>query len=175
MATLEELVLILEEKPGIWAVLDPGATRSLGGSEVVEDLVYDMKEIHDIEFEMDMSQNSFTFGDGNRKASISAVTGSIFLADTTLAVRLSVMDNMVPILLGMDVLADATGAILDCGNGYLGLPKICCDKVFYCEKLPSGHLAVNLTSPTWWTEVPRHVLVSSATVEELAAGGEVEG
>ena len=71
------------------------------------------------------------------------------------------MDNEVPLLIGMDILGpECASAMIDCGNGYLVLPQLSAN-IVQCRKMPSGHLAINVTSPTWWQTVrwsPQHLL-----------------
>ena len=53
----------------------------------------------------------------------------------------------------MDLLGpDRTSALVDCRNGYVMLPKIS-PHLFQCRKMPSGHLAVNATTPKRWQSV----------------------
>eukprot|EP00959_Pyramimonas_sp_CCMP1952_P207243 4334991-Pyramimonas_sp.AAC.1 len=72
LSALHEYVYLLE-RDGIWAVLDIGATRSLGGIESVENLMYEMLVNHDVEFEAHDDACSFTFGDGLQKSSTGTV------------------------------------------------------------------------------------------------------
>ena len=151
LSALDDYVYLLE-RDGIWALLDIGATRSLGGVEGIENLMYEMLDEHDVEFETNNDTCSFTFGDGLQKSSMGTVTGEIFLGGELVKVNLSVMPNRVPILLGMDILTDLLKVVVDCGRNWIGLPTL--GKVFYCERLSSNHLAVNLSTPQWWKEVP---------------------
>ncbi|CAK0860660.1 unnamed protein product [Prorocentrum cordatum] len=152
---LGDLVLLLDDVGGIWAIIDCGATRSLIGVTMAEHLIYDMEEKHNIRFDVVERTRHFTFGDGRRKSSMGTMTGAIFLGDGQEKIEISIMDNEVPLLVGMDVLGpDHTNALIDCGNGYLMLPKIS-HHVFQCRKMPSGHLAINVTTPTWWQNIPQ--------------------
>ncbi|CAK0844313.1 unnamed protein product, partial [Prorocentrum cordatum] len=152
---LGDLVLLLDDVCGIWAILDCGATRSLIGVTMAEHLIYDMEEKHNILFDVVERTRYFTFGDGRRKSSMGTMTGAIFLGDGQEKIEISIMDNEVPLLIGMDVLgSDHTNALIDCGNGYLMLPKIS-HHVFQCRKMPSGHLAINVTTPARWQNVPQ--------------------
>ncbi|CAK0846211.1 unnamed protein product [Prorocentrum cordatum] len=151
---LGDLVLLLDDAGGIWAILDCGATRGLIGVTMAEHLIYDMEEKHNILFDVVERTRHFTFGDGRRKSSMGTMTGAIFLGDDKEKIGISIMDNEVPLLIGMDVLGpDHTNALIDCGNGYLMLPKIS-HHVFQCRKMPNGHLAINVTTPTWWQNTP---------------------
>ena len=152
LSALEDYVYLLE-RDGIWAVLDIGATRSLGGIESVENLMYEMLDQHQVEFETHDDTCSFTFGDGLQKSSMGTVSGQAFLGPKLRDINLSVMPNRVPILLGMDILTDDLKVVVDCGRNWLGLPTLG-NKIYYCERLSSKHLAINLSSPQWWKEVP---------------------
>eukprot|EP00959_Pyramimonas_sp_CCMP1952_P185004 3868186-Pyramimonas_sp.AAC.1 len=78
------------------------------------------------------------------------MTGDIFLGDGLEKVELSIMDNEVPLLIGMGILGpDHASALIDCGGGYLMLPKLS-SNIFQCWEMPSGHLAINVTTPAWW-------------------------
>ncbi|CAK0819608.1 unnamed protein product, partial [Prorocentrum cordatum] len=122
---LGELVLLLDDVPGIWAILDCGATRSLIGVSMAEYLTYDMEENFGLEFEGDHSET----------------------------VELSIVDYEMPLLIGMDLLGpDRTSALIDCGKGYLMMPKMS-PHPFECQKMPSGHLAINVATPKWWETV----------------------
>ncbi|CAK0818384.1 unnamed protein product, partial [Prorocentrum cordatum] len=146
LSALDEYLYLLE-RDGIWAILDIGAAKSLGGLESVENLMYEMLDQHG-------------------------------------QVKLSVMPNRVPILLGMDILTDSLKVVVDCGRNWIGLPTMG-NKVFFCERLSSNHLAVNLTTPQWWKEVPLSLpsagcLTSEATapdvlVEELPGEAAPDG
>ena len=82
------------------------------------------------------------------------MTGEIFLGGDKQTIEISVMDNDVPLLIGMDILGpECTSALIDRGNGFLMLPKISFH-VFQCRRLPSGHLAINVSSPMWWQKIP---------------------
>ncbi|CAK0898390.1 unnamed protein product [Prorocentrum cordatum] len=154
---LGELVLLLDDEGGIWAILDCGATPSLIGVTMAENLAYEMKEKHDLNFDSAELTRYFTFGDGKRKSSMGTMTGDIFLGDGLENIELSIMDNEVPLLIGMDILGpDHASALIDCGNGYLMLPKLS-SNIVQCRKMPSGHLAINVTTPTWWQHVPRNL------------------
>ena len=147
---LEELVFLLDDPGGIWAILDCGATKSLIGVTMAEYLTYDMKEKHDLDFDLVKTTRAFTFGDGQRKSSMGSTIGNIFLGGGEETIEISVMDNEVPLLIGMDILGpECTSAMIDCGNGYLLPPKLS-SNIFQCRKIPSGHLAINVTSPAWW-------------------------
>ncbi|CAK0837902.1 unnamed protein product, partial [Prorocentrum cordatum] len=152
LSALDEYLYLLE-RDGIWAILDIGATKSLGGLESVENLMYEMLDQHGQEFETTHDECSFTFGDGLQKSSMGTVKGNVFLGGDLTEVKLSVMPNRVPILLGMDILTDSLKVVVDCGRNWIGLPTMG-NKVFYCERLSSNHMAVNLTTPQWWKEVP---------------------
>ncbi|CAK0851391.1 unnamed protein product [Prorocentrum cordatum] len=151
-SALNEYMYLLE-RDGIWAVLDIGATQSLGGVEGIENLMYEMLVDHGEEFETDSEACSFTFGDGLSKSSMGTVTGNVFLGGDLFYVRLSVMPNRVPILLGMDILSDCLKMVVDCGQNWIGLPTLG-NKVFYCERLSSNRMAVNVSTPQWWKEAP---------------------
>ena len=131
-------------------MLDIGATRSLGGIETVENLMYDMLDRR--QFEAHDDTCSFTFGDWMSKSSMGAVSGAAFLGPELRDIRLAVMSNRVPLLLGMDILTDDLQVVVDCGRNWLGLPTLG-NKIYYCERLSSNHLAINLSSPQWWEEV----------------------
>ena len=166
LSALEEYVYLLE-RDGIWAVLDIGATRSLGGIESVENLMYEMLDQHQVEFETHDDTCSFTFGDGLQKSSMGAVSGQAFLGPKLRDIHLSVMPNRVPILLGMDILTDDLKVVVDCGRNWLGLPTLG-NKIYYCERLSSKHLAINLSSPQWWKEVPLSLSLGPGTLVTLA-------
>ncbi|CAK0814132.1 unnamed protein product [Prorocentrum cordatum] len=183
---LGELVLLLDDDGGIWAILDCGATRSLIGVTMAENLAYDMKERHDINFDLAELTRYFTFGDGRRKSSMGAVTGDIFLGDGLENIEISIMDNEVSLLIGMDILGPAcASALIDCGNGYIMLPKTS-SNIFQCRKMSSGRLAINVTTPTWWQHVPRGIpnitephsekaLVDVSDLPEAKVGAELTG
>ncbi|CAK0901098.1 unnamed protein product [Prorocentrum cordatum] len=187
LSALDEYLYLLE-RDGIWAILDIGATKSLGGLESVENLMYEMLDQHGQEFETTHDECSFTFGDGLQKSSMGTVKGNVFLGGDLTEVKLSVMPNRVPILLGMDILTDSLKVVVDCGRNWIGLPTMG-NKVFFCERLSSNHLAVNLTTPQWWREVPLSLpsagcLMSEATApdvlveelpEEAAPDGNLDG
>ena len=121
---------------------------------MAEHLTYDMKVKYDLDFDLVSTTRVFTFGDGERKRSMGSMTGEIFLGGDKQTIEISVMDNDVPLLIGMDILGpECTSALIDCGNGYLMLPKISFH-LFQCRRMPSGHLAINVTSPTWWQKIP---------------------
>ncbi|CAK0818064.1 unnamed protein product [Prorocentrum cordatum] len=152
---LGDLVLLLDDVGGVWAILDCGATRSLIGVTMAEHLIYDMEEKHSLLLDVVERTRYFTFDGGRRKSSMGTMTGAIFLGDGHEKIEISIMDNEVPLLIGMDVLGpDHTNALIDCGNGYLMLPKIS-HHVFQCRKMPSGHLAINVTTPTRWQNIPQ--------------------
>lgn len=112
VTALKELAFLLQ-RTGVWALLDCGATRSLVGAEVIEHLMYGMMELHGVEFTIEPDTVSFTFGDGQQKRSMGKVSGQAFLGPELQPLRLSTMINMVPIRLGVDVLAGAVGSIVD--------------------------------------------------------------
>ncbi|CAK0895853.1 unnamed protein product, partial [Prorocentrum cordatum] len=180
------LVLLLDDEGGVWAILDCGATRSLIGVTMAENLACDMKDHYDINFDLAELTRYFTFGDGNRKSSMGAMTGDIFLGDGLEKVEISIMDNEVPLLIGMDLLGpDYASALIDCGNGYLMLPKLS-SNIFQCWKMPSGHLAINATTSAWRQHVPRGIpnitelhkekaLVDVSDLPESKVGAELAG
>eukprot|EP00969_Alexandrium_andersonii_P184996 8173020-Alexandrium_andersonii.AAC.1 len=53
----------------------------------------------------------------------------------------------------MDMLRDRTNAIIDCGRGWIAIPDLS-DRVYKCERLPGGHMAVCLAEPQWWSDQP---------------------
>ncbi|CAK0843086.1 unnamed protein product [Prorocentrum cordatum] len=162
LSALDEHVYLLERE-GIWAVLDIGATRSLGGVESVENLMYEMMVNHDVEFEAHDDTCSFTFGDGLQKSSMGTVSGRAYLGPELRDISLSVMANRVPILLGVDILTDDSKVVVDCGRNWIGLPTLG-NKVYYCERLSSKHLAINLSTPQWWREVSLPLSLESCHV-----------
>ncbi|CAK0904649.1 unnamed protein product, partial [Prorocentrum cordatum] len=162
LSALDEYVYLLERE-GIWAALDIGATRSLGGVESVENLMYEMLVNHDVEFETHDDTCSFTFGDGLQKSSMGTVFGRVYLGPEFRDISLSVMANRVPILLGMDILTDDLKVVVDCGRNWIGLPTLG-NKVYYCERLSSKHLAINLSTPQWWREVSLPLFLESCHV-----------
>ncbi|CAK0870614.1 unnamed protein product [Prorocentrum cordatum] len=166
LSALDEYVYLLE-RDGIWAILDIGATRSLGGVESIENLMYEMLDQHDAEFEAHDDTCSFTFGDGLQKSSMGAVSGKVFLGPELRDIRLSAMPNRVPALIGMDILTDDLKVVVDCGRNWLGLPTLG-NRTFYCERLSSKHLAINLSSPQWWKEVPLSLSLGPDVVVNMA-------
>ncbi|CAK0809563.1 unnamed protein product [Prorocentrum cordatum] len=168
LSALDECVYLLERE-GIWAVLDIGATRSLGGVESVENLMYEMMVMHDVEFEAHDDTCSFTFGDGPQKSSMGTVSGRAYLGPELRDISLSVMANNVPILLGMDILTDALKVVVDCGRNWIGFPTLG-NKVYYCERLSSKHLAINLSTPQWWREVSLPLSLESCHVNMTRRG-----
>ncbi|CAK0827540.1 unnamed protein product, partial [Prorocentrum cordatum] len=162
LSALDECVYLLERE-GIWAVLDIGATRSLGGVESVENLMYEMMVNHDVEFEAHDDTCSFVFGDGLQKSSMGTVSGRAYLGPELRAISLSEMANRVPILLGMDILTDDLKVVVDCGRNWIGLPTLG-NKVYYCERLSSKHLSINLSTPQWWREVSLPLSLESCHV-----------
>ena len=76
--------------------------------------------------------------------------------------KLPAIDADVPILIGMDVLHGVLQSIIDCGRGFVAFPTLA-EKFWMCERLAGGHLAVCLTAPTWWTEVPKSILWAAAS------------
>ncbi|CAK0826625.1 unnamed protein product [Prorocentrum cordatum] len=162
LSALDEYVYLLERE-GIWAVLDIGATRSLGGVESVENLMYEMMVNHDVEFEAHDDTCSFTFGDGLQKSSMGTVSGRAYLGPELRDISLSVMANRVPTLLGMDILTDDLKVVVDCGRNWIGLPTLG-NKVYYCERLSSKRLAINLSTPQWWREVSLPLSLESCHV-----------
>ncbi|CAK0899034.1 unnamed protein product, partial [Prorocentrum cordatum] len=167
LSALDEYLYLLE-RDGIWAILDIGATKSLGGLESVENLMYEMLDQHGQEFETTQDECSFTFGDGLQKSSMGTAKGNVFLGGHLTEVKLSVMPNRVPILLGMDILTDSLKVVVDCGRNWIGLPTMG-NKVFFCERLSSNHLAVNLTTPQWWKEVPLSLPSAGCLTSEATA------
>ncbi|CAK0833389.1 unnamed protein product, partial [Prorocentrum cordatum] len=139
LSALDEYVYLLELE-GIWAILDIGATRSLGSIESVENLMYDMLDQH-----------------------------GVFAGPNLHPVSLSVMSNRAPILLGIDILADDLKVVVDCGRNWPGLPTLG-NKVFYCERLSSKRLAINLSTPQWWREVPLPLTPARSTENPMEAG-----
>ena len=57
--------------------------------------------------------------------------------------------------------------VVDCGRNWLGLPTLG-NKIYYCERLSSKHLAINLSSPQWWKEVPLSLSLGPGTMVTLA-------
>ena len=55
----------------------------------------------------------------------------------------------VPLLLGMDNLSKL-GALIDTENKRVCFLKIS-PKVYQCECLPGGYMAINLSDPTFWS------------------------
>ena len=72
-------------------------------------------------------------------------------------VEIAAMDANVPILFGMEVLAESIGAIIDCKRGWVAFSpggqedNLC---VYACEKLSGRHLAVNISRKVWWQPLP---------------------
>ena len=97
----------------------------------------------------------FTFGNGEQKAALSTVGAPVYVADQVTEIEIAVIDANVPILLGMDSLRDRANSIIGCGRGWIALPDLS-DRIFKCERLPGGHLAVCLTEPQWWAS---HIIV----------------
>ena len=100
--------------------------------------------------------------------------GEIFLGGDKQALEISVMDNDVPLLIWMDILGpECTSALIDCGNGYLMLPKLS-NNIYQCKRLGSGHLAINVTTPQWWETISPGVaaLTNVCEMKALTNGGE---
>ena len=89
---------------------------------MVESLIYDTKENYEENFQHLPNMQSFTFGNGLQKTSMEYVNGPVWFGSGQLELGLAVMDNHVPILFGINILADAKGTILDCGRGFIGIP-----------------------------------------------------
>ena len=121
---------------------------------MAEHLMCDMREKCDLDFDLVQTTRAFTFGDGQRKSSMGSMIGDIFLGGDRQTIEISVMDDDLPLLIGMDALGpECASALIDCGNGFLVPPKISFH-IFQCRRLPSGHLAINVASPMWWQKLP---------------------
>ncbi|CAK0827878.1 unnamed protein product, partial [Prorocentrum cordatum] len=122
---LGELVLMGDDECDIWGILERGATRSLIGVTIAEYLAYDLLEGFGREFARRDTARTLTSGDGARKNAMGTMAGDIFLEGGKGSVELSIMDNEVPLLIGIDILGvHRTSVVIDCGNGYVMLPKI---------------------------------------------------
>ena len=82
-------------------------------------------------------------------------------------IKLPAIDADVPILIGMDILEVVLKSIIDCGRGFVAFPTLA-EKFWMCERLAGGHLAVCLTAPSWWTEVPKSILWTADPTPKLA-------
>eukprot|EP00959_Pyramimonas_sp_CCMP1952_P099093 2071428-Pyramimonas_sp.AAC.1 len=80
------------------------------------------------------------------------VTGKAFLGPELRGLSLSVMDNRVPILLGVDILKDDLKVVVDCGRNWIGLPALG-NAVYHCERPSSKRVAIDLLTPQRWWEV----------------------
>ncbi|CAK0856560.1 unnamed protein product [Prorocentrum cordatum] len=146
--------LDLKDARKSWAILDCGAARSHIGAAIAKLLVRNMKEKLDTEFGLAETTRFFTFRDGQRKSSMGFTVGNICLGSGQERIEISVMDDDALVLIGADILGPGhASALIDCGNGYLMLPKIS-NHIHQCRKMPSGHLAINVTTPTWWPNIP---------------------
>ena len=166
LTMLEEYVYLLQRE-GVWAILDIGATRCVGGEGPVEELQLAMSEVGCEDIEVLDEVPSFTFGNGESKSALNTILINMHLTPAQKRVKMSVLAARVPILLGMDLLRTECNAVIDCGRGLLCLPSIC-PTFYYCEPLSGGHLAVNLTNPEWWRSVPASLLWQDAGVSDEA-------
>ena len=153
----------------IWGILDCGATRSVGGAPALEALQDVMRKTYRIESQVYPEERpTFTFGDGESRQCLGAQETPVFLAgNSQVSLKLPAIDADVPILIGMDVLRDKLQSVIDCGQGFVAFPTLA-EKFWMCEKLAGGHLAVCLTAPSWWTEVPKSVLWTADPAPEPA-------
>ena len=159
LAALEEYLFLLK-RDGVWAILDTGATKSVGGSEAVEDLQFAMGNF-DMDIEVLEERPTFSFGNGGSMTCISTVNVPMVLANRPAHHKISILNASVPILLGMDLLTEQKQAIFDCGRGMICSPMD--ERVFYyAERLPGNHLAVCLTSRDWWSRVPQSIFLGQS-------------
>lgn len=163
---LEEFSYLLD-RPGVWALLDTGASRCVGGALSLQRLS-DLMFSQSYESTMLPEKPSFVFGNGERKAAMSTwlMYGHMgHMGDSIIPFTVSAMDADDPILVGMELLESQLQAVIDCGMGAVCLPRrrgdslfprvanpnvlMEMDKVYSCERMPGKHLAVNLADPRW--------------------------
>ena len=168
MKSLKEYSYLVRRNE-IWGILDCGATRSVGGVPALEALQDVMRKTYQIESRVHPEERpTFTFGDGESRRCLGAQETPVFLAgNSQVSLKLPAIDADVPILIGMDVLRGKLQSVIDCGQGFVAFPTLA-EKFWMCERLAGGHLAVCLTAPSWWTEVPKSVLWTAAPAPEPA-------
>ena len=168
LKTLKEYSYLVRRNE-IWGILDCGATRSVGGVPALEALQGVMRKIYNIESQVYPEERpTFTFGDGESRQCLGAQETPVFIAGNhQIPLKLPAIDADVPILIGMDVLHGVLQSIIDCGRGFVAFPTLA-EKFWMCERLAGGHLAVCLTAPTWWTEVPKSILWAAASAHKPA-------
>ena len=159
LAPLEEYLFLLK-RDGVWAILDTGATKSVGGSEAVENLQFAMRDF-DMEIEVLKERPTFSFGNGGSMTCLITVNVPMISTNKAAHHKISILNANVPILLGMDLLTEQKKAIIDCGRGMICFPM---DEsaFYYAERFPGNHLAVCLTSRDWWSRVPPSIFLGQS-------------
>ena len=118
-----------------------------------------MRKIYHIESQVYPEERpTVTLGSGEPQQCLGAQETPVFLAgNRQVTLKLPAIDADVPILIGRDVLHGLQQSVLDCGQSCVAFPTLA-EKFWRCERLAGGHLAVCLTAPSWWTEVPKPAL-----------------
>ena len=78
----------------------------------------------------------------------------------------SLLDAKIPLLLGMDLLTNMLKSIIDCGRNVVAFPTVE-NMFYYAEKLSGNHLAVCLSTRSWWKPVPATFLFDDPAVLTL--------
>ena len=125
------------------AIVDCGATRSIGGIKALESLG---KLIGPEQISIDFTQRPwFTFGNGSRQQTMSRASFQVSAGLRTGKVHIYVLDAPnTPILLSIEAL-EGLGAIIDFTTKTAILQKIDSMTVIKLEKSEGGHLLLNMS------------------------------
>ena len=83
--------IFLHERPGVWAVIDSGATRSIGGNEAIEKCVEELEaqgKIDPLTVEP-MNTPGFVFGNGARDSAVSSAVVQVPFGQGEMDLRLA--------------------------------------------------------------------------------------
>ena len=134
-----ECFLTHEEIQKGLAVLDCGATGSLGGVPALEALTH-LRGTPELDF---TSQPSYTFGGCKKMQALCRAKFQVQADSKGGAVNIHAMDTKSPILAGIEALR-AAGAIVDFSRDLAVFQKIDPTKVTKLPRASTGHLLLNL-------------------------------
>ena len=134
-----ECFLSQEEIDKGYAVMDCGATGSLGGVPALEALM-DLRGAPELDFS---SRPAYTFGDGEKRTALCRASYHIQAANKGGVFGIHVMPTTTPILAGIEALR-AAGAIVDFGRDLCVYQKLDPKNVARLPRASTGHLLMNL-------------------------------
>ena len=129
------------------AIVDCGATESLGGVRAIERLIEILKgKDEQVNVTVDLTDRPwYSFGNGAREQVLSRVTLPISVGGSSGKLNIHALEkDNVPILLSISALR-ALGAVIDFGSGKAVFTEVDPSKVIQLERASSGHFMIDLT------------------------------